>query len=253
MQKQAIRFSLTTLLFGAVGLLMRWLQTMSIFDAETGLPTPNAPISFLVALVILAAILVLWRMSGKLYIKNVPEEPEELLALPEKAARLIFIFAGIVTLAGSAMLFFTADSLLLRIVALLGILSVLPLLTLPYLSHWGGFGVFLSTLPTLFFSLWLVAFYRDNAIDPTLWAYCVQILSISACLFAVFRVASRFFYRMNARITTFACSMGVIFSLMMLMDDTLAASKLIMAGWCVGIGGALFLLLWNLGTQEDEY
>ena len=66
MQRQAWIYTISAAVLGALDLLFRWLQCQSIFDPETGLPTPRAGLSTLVVVLLVLTVVVLWRLSGRL-------------------------------------------------------------------------------------------------------------------------------------------------------------------------------------------
>ena len=68
MQKNAWIYSMTAMIMGAVGVLLRWLQCEIIYDAETGLPVRGAGISVLLVVALLALpALAARRFSQRLF------------------------------------------------------------------------------------------------------------------------------------------------------------------------------------------
>ena len=147
-----------------------------------------------------------------------PAEPEDALALPHRETGWILTAVAALAAFGSVYLFFKEDSTLMKAAALLGILSAPVLAMMPQIPRWGGFGAALSVLPVLFFCLWLVVFYKENAANPILWSYGMEILAIAMCLLAVFRLSAYLFYRAKPRRAIFACMLALITSLATLTD-----------------------------------
>ena len=195
---------MTGTVFAAAAVMLRWLQVQMIFDPETGLPTLHAPITTLLIAVLVLVAAALWWLSGRMKTDCAPEEPEDALAQPHRETGWILIAVAALAAIGSAYLFFKEENTLMKAAALLGILSAPVLAMLPQLPRWGGFGAALSVLPVLFFCLWLVVFYKENAANPILWAYGMEILAIAMCLLAVFRLSAYLFYRAKPRQTIFA-------------------------------------------------
>lgn len=195
MQKNAWTYTMAGTVFAAVAVMLHWLQVQKIFDPETGLPTLHAPITTLLVVVLVLVAAALWWLSGRMKTDCAPEEPEDALALPHRETGWILIAAAALAALGSAYLFFKEDSALMKAAALLGILSAPVLAMMPQIPRWGGFGAALSVLPVLFFCLWLVVFYKENAANPILWSYGMEILAIAMCLLAVFRLSAYLFYR----------------------------------------------------------
>ena len=252
MQKQAWLFSMTATVLGAFGLLLRWLQCQLIFDAETGLPARGAFISYLLVAVLIAFVAGLWWLTGKLDLDGAREEPEDALAIPSKWTGRALAAAAVIAGGGAARMFFTVDTMFLRITALLGLLSASVLALIPSLPRWGGFGAFLSVIPVVFFCLWMVVFYKDNSTNPLLWQYAVQILAMAACLLGAFRLSGYLFYRMKPRQAIFACGLALTFSLTVLMDEAGAAARLMLLGWGLGLGVMSWVLVRNLASEEEK-
>ena len=252
MQKEAWKYSMIAILLSALGILIRWLQCQIIFDPETGLPTPHAVISAVVVVLLILIPAVLWFASGRLPKNASPEEPEEALAEPNREVGLLLAVFGCIALLGAILLFFTAGSTFLRITALLGILAAPAMALLLHLPRWGGFGAFLSVTPVVFFCVWLVCLYKENAVDPVVWAYGVQVLAIAACLLAGFRLCGYLFYRQNARKAVFACALAMAYCLTVLMDDTSTAARILFAGWGVGYGVMSWVLVRNFVPPTEE-
>ena len=142
--------------------------------------------------------------------------------------------------------------MLLRITALLGLLSAAVLALTPSLPRWSGFGCFLSVIPVVFFCLWMVAFYKDNSTNPIVWRYAVQILAMAACLLGVFRLSGYMFYRAKPRVAVFACGLALTFALTVLMDEASAAVRLMFLGWGLGLGIMSWVLVRNIEPREEE-
>ncbi len=252
MQKQAWLFSMTATVLGAFGVLLRWLQCETIFDAETGLPVRGAFISYLLVVVLIAFVAGLWWLAGKMNLDGAREEPEDALALPCRETGWALTAAAVVAGGGAILMFFTKNDMLLRITALLGLLSAAVLAMTPSLPRWGGFGAFLSVIPVVFFCLWMVVFYKQNSTNPIVWRYAVQILAMAACLLGVFRLSGYVFYRMKPRRAIFACGLALTFALTVLMDETGIAARLMFAGWGVGLGVMSWVLVRNLDPEKAE-
>ena len=157
---------------------------------------------------------------------------------------------------GSAYLFFKEDSTLMKAAALLGILSAPVLAMMPQIPRWGGFGAALSVLPVLFFCLWLVVFYKENAANPILWSYGMEILAIAMCLLAVFRLSAYLFYRAKPRRAIFACMLALITSLATLTDSVSLGARAVLGGWGIGTAVMCWIIINNFvppAPEEDTY
>lgn len=256
MQKNAWTYTMAGTVFAAVAVMLHWLQVQKIFDPETGLPTLHAPITTLLVVVLVLVAAALWWLSGRMKTDCAPEEPEDALALPHRETGWILIAAAALAALGSAYLFFKEDSALMKAAALLGILSAPVLAMMPQIPRWGGFGAALSVLPVLFFCLWLVVFYKENAANPILWSYGMEILAIAMCLLAVFRLSAYLFYRAKPRRAIFACMFALITSLATLTDSVSLGARAVLGGWGIGTAVMCWIIINNFvppAPEEDTY
>ena len=256
MQKNAWTYTMTGTVFAAAAVMLRWLQVQMIFDPETGLPTLHAPITTLLIAVLVLVAAALWWLSGRMKTDCAPEEPEDALAQPHRETGWILIAVAALAAIGSAYLFFKEENTLMKAAALLGILSAPVLAMLPQLPRWGGFGAALSVLPVLFFCLWLVVFYKENAANPILWSYGMEILAIAMCLLAVFRLSASLFYRAKPRQTIFACMLALITSLATLTDSVSLGARAVLGGWGIGAAVMCWVIINNFvppAPEEDTY
>lgn len=243
---------MTSVILGALCILLRWLQTMNVIEEETGLPMQGAALSWILAVVVAVAVAIIWFLSRQLLRDYASTEPELALADPPQALNGALVLVGFVTLVGSAVLFFSGGNIFVRIAALLGILSAPALMFYTSLPHWGGLGAFLSLLPVFFFCYWLVVIYREFARDPVLWSYALLVLSVSALLLAAYRLCGYLFYRAKPVKAVFACCAAPIFSLSILTDSINIGIRLIVGGWAVGLLLIVWLLIVNMQSPEQH-
>ena len=232
MQKEAWTYSITGAALGAFALLLRWQQREMIID-ETGLPLSSAPISILLIGFLAASGAALWVLAGRLGGSRSPEEPEDALAVHSPIPTIFLAIAGAAALS-----------------ALVGVIAAAVLVLYPSLPRWGEFGAWLSLVPVVFFSLWLVVSYKDNAVDPVVWDYGMLILAVSAALYAAYRLCGYVYYRIRSRRTVFACAAAVVLCLSVLMDDLPLGVRILLAGWAVGYGTICWILWRNMLTGK---
>lgn len=251
-QAKAWFFSMSGLIAGAVAVLFRWLQIQIIFEEETGLPKSGTFISILMMLWMIAMPIVLWLIAGLMPTEGSSKEPEEALAAPNKEIPFITAFLALGAGAGAFLLFLKGDVKIEYIAALLGLLSIPALATFTSLPRWGGFGATLSVIPVVFFSLWLVVFYKTNAVNPVVWDYGPQILAITGCLYAAFRLCGYLFYRIEPRKTIAGCCTALGYSLMVLTDNCSIALRLIVICWGVFFGIMSWIIVRNFSLPEEN-
>ena len=253
MQKQAWIHSMTAVGLGAVCVLLRWLQNMNAFEPETGLGVPGHALNGLMALALLGSALGLWLLNRSLRTAMASEDPEKAMLDCPLPLTAVIVSGGIIAMGGAVLFYFTGVGTVAKMTALLGLFSVSALLLFPSLHRWGGFGAFLSLCPVLFFSVWLVVAYRDYARDPVLWNYAPLMLAIAASLYAVYRLSAYFHYRAQPTKAVYACCLGTMLDLTVLMDTAIGAGRLILGGWAVGFAAIAGLLVSNMSEVLPEY
>ncbi|MCQ2439973.1 MAG: hypothetical protein MJ074_09445 [Oscillospiraceae bacterium] len=253
MQKQAWIHSLAPITLGAVCVLLRWLQNMNVFDAETALAVPHHPLSVLLALLLLFSALALRFLNHMLRDASAAEEPEKAMTVLPQPLAAVIAMAGLIAAGGCVLSFFTGVGVVARLTALLGLLSVPALLLFPYLHRWGALGAWLSLNPVAFFSVWLVVAYREYAKDPVVWSYAPLMLAIAGALYAAYRLSGYFFYRAQPMKVLFACTLASVLCMTVLMDTSIGAGRLILAGWAVGFAAITGLLVLNMSEVLPEY
>lgn len=258
MQKEAWIHTMASVILGAFCVLFRWLQNVNVFDEETGLATPHAVLSTLLAVSLLLAAAVLWYLNRRLRHCSASTEPELALADPPKGLNLVLSVAGLAAAAGGVLLFFTGEDLFLKIAALLCLISVPALLLFPYLGHWGFLGAVLALCPVVSYSYWLVISYRSYAVDPVLWSYAPFMIALAAMLLATYRLAGYLYYRARPFRCVYACCLGAVCGLTVLMDSSTGAARLILGAWSVGLLAIAGLLILNMSPaapqlEEENY
>ena len=248
---------MASVVMGAFCVLLRWLQNENSFEEETGLIVSGAALSWLLALLLLAAVGVLAFLCWHLNRFDAPTEPEEALADPPKGLIAVLGAAAMAAAIGSIILFFTGIGAVNKFTGLLGLLAVPALMLYPFLPRWGFLGAVLSLNPMFFFCYWLVTGYRNYAVDPVLWSYAPLMLAIAAMCLAAYRLSAYLFYRAKPAKTVFYCCLAPVFALTILMDTALGAARLILGAWAVGMLALAGLLILNmtppsLDDEEDE-
>lgn len=252
MQKKAWTYAIAVTLLGAFGGLLRWLQCEMIFDEVTGLPEKGAGISAVLTVYLLLMAAGLWWLSGYVTARCGDGDPEGALNTSSRVINILLITASAAAGLGAAYMFLTESSTMLRVAALLGVLSATLPALYPSLSRWSGFGALLSLFPVAFFSLWLVTFYKSHAVNPVVWEYSMEVLAVSVALFAAYRVSGCLFYRLKLRHTVFACGLGMAGCLTVIMDRAPASARILLLGWGIAFGGIGWVLLRNAVPREEE-
>ena len=250
MQRNAWINTISTLVFSAFCALLRWLQNINVFEEETGLVKAGSALNYLVALVAIGAAVALWVLCRPLERYSAPTEPEEAFADAPRGLMAVLVAAALAAAVGSVFFFFTGSSLLLRVTALLSLLSVPALMLYPYLPRWGALGAVLSLAPVLSFSVYLVAAYREYAGNPVVWSYAPLILAAAAVLYGAFQMSAYLFYRPRPVMAIYSGCLAPVFALGILMDTAAGAARLVLGAWSVGLLALSGLLILNLSEKS---
>ena len=263
MRTEAYRLTGFTAVASAVGFLLRWLQDIQILDKETGLAAQGAPISVVMALVIIFMAAALGIIVFRFRRDALPTDPTEALAaesflhraLNVAPAALIAV-AGIVQLIQATGANWAAGQLIFR--------RILAVLTLA-----GAYGAFListgarrverktslrvgAVLLILFGAIWLIAEYKSAASDPVLWRFAVEILGISAALLAFYHLAGYFFFEPTPRRTIFFCFLGTFLCIMSAVDEHTIGESICYAAVGLQLLAWGYTLTVNRGRGEEE-
>ena len=251
MRSEAYKLSGFTIVISAVGFLLRWLQDMRIQDPVDGLAR-YAPISFLVAGIILAAAAVLVGFAFHLRQFDAPTAPEEALAGRTPVYGVISMLPALLLAgAGVYQCIVPGDTLWPTMHRVCGAAMVL-----------GAFGAGTlalniakpdqgparrrgAVLMMLFAAVWLVTGYRDAATDPIVWRFVLGILAECAVLLAIYYTAGYFFNTPHPWRTLVSCDLGAMLCIMCAIDDNGIAQS-------VALGAMAFqLLIWAFVVSEN--
>ncbi len=260
MRKRALSICCTVCVLGAFGTFCRWLQNMTAFEADTGLYVTGNFWGNAFAAVVLATAVVLYLITRSMKRKGLGSAPDFENALGGGGAfqKPVSIFVSLIMVAGAMALVFTADDgvfpLLLRILALLGLLSALGFLIMascartptdPAISCFG------SVLPILLGCFWLIVSYREDANVPVVWRYAPEILALAASLMAFYYIAGFAFGRAKPYSAIFFSGFGACMCIAALPDERLTALQIML----VAMAAMQLFLLWsivsNLRTSEE--
>ena len=252
MRKEASTYCIAVIIAGAFGLLLRWLQCSMIFQEGSDLALAGSPVSYLMAIVMVAVPVVLWRFTRRTGIAGATKEPDIALARPIAAISVLLVVAALVAALGAVLLFFQTGNMQLKLVALLGLLAAPVLMLYPSLPGWGMVGTVFSLLPVAFYAMWMVVIYKENAVNPVLWSFVVQILAVAAGMYALFHMSAYLFFSAKPRKALFACGLATIYGMIALADNTLLSVKLLFGGWSVALVVLCWVLVMNIPEPEEK-
>lgn len=240
MQKLALSMTVTTLVAGAFGAFLRWLQLRTIYDAETGLPRPWAGISIIFVIYILAfAIALIGIIIFRLRIRIVrPLTAERALrACTPIPSVLVWLFCGAFA-AGGLVLLFSQKSAVTQMENILGtlfragcIIAGSCVLCLPWRegkesAFPGRLG---SVVLTVFFCVWLIHSYLENSRDPISWNYLPELLSVTASTMGFYYITAYYFGRAKPRSAVFWSFFAALLNICTIFDLMTGAEKILHA------------------------
>ncbi|HHT16570.1 MAG TPA: hypothetical protein GXZ77_02465 [Papillibacter sp.] len=196
MRKSAVVLPLAALVTGAAGFFLRRAELETAFE-PSGFAVPGD--SRTIALMALAAaVIILSAVAGFMISKRYQAAPKF-----ERAYRTggVTFFLGFLTglafIAGAALYLFEhftygSAGLFQYVFTALSALSGFSLILLAYAAFTGRFSgglSYLSVFPTLFFCLWLIIIYRDNAANPVVLSYAYRIVAACSSAFLYYIAA----------------------------------------------------------------
>ncbi len=261
MRSEAYKLSGFTLVAGALGFLLRWLQDMRIVG-EAGLAV-NAPISCLVSAIMVAAAVLL-----ALYVMHLRQFDAPLQARDA--------FAGHTPLYGAIALL---PAVVLALGGLLQIVKPGDSVLWPtmhricggamVLGAFGGAVVAMNAgredkarlcrigvwMIMIFVVFWLITGYRDAASDPVVWRFVVGILTRCVILLAVYYAAGFFFAAPHPWRAIYMCDLAAFMCLMTAIDGSTLSGEEIdlgsLAQSAAYLAMAMQFLIWGFVFTEN--
>ena len=246
MRKTALTLTVSTLVLGIFGAFLRWLQTMSAFDKETGFPIPGAgtTIAFLVFSALAAAAFCVVTL---VWLGRFDRGTDAARALRcDSVAPLVlgWVFCAVMAAASVILLFTAAQNRYPLGQRLFGAFGILAALSIPFLfgkkggSGAGPFGRSAAVIVTLFYCYWMVFCYKTNSEDPVLWNFAVMVLALAASTAALYFVTTFFFNAGHGGRALVAAELGAYLCIVTVFEEHGTALNVLL-----GATAALLLLL----------
>ena len=240
---------------GAFGVFFRWMQLQLAYNSE-GLPGKSVW-NFFVVLLIAACASIFWyfvRRNEKAGLA-VPDDFFTALSNPGKLHALFRWGIGVIMVAGSLLLFLTCEldmnATFLRVLSVFGAITGIcfPFLLVcankPHVTK-NGTITLLSFLPLLFFATWLLTSYKQNSINPIIWNYVLEILTLIVVMLAFFRIAGFAYGVPDAKKCMFFCMLGAMLCLMSLADSRYLAQQVMLFALALMLTMVNWILIANL-------
>lgn len=247
MRNTSIKLCSLALFSGIFGTFLRWLQTMSGFEEDTGLSIPHAPISYVVLAYIIAFCVVLYVLLRPLKNMSAPEAYPQSLLVPGRLLPFASIVVGVIMGLGGAICVVSSIFDLNVFQLITGILAIIcaPFLV-SFIKGASGFGAkkrgrLCCVVICVFICYWLIATYKYSASDPVVWSFAPRLLAVSALLLGIYFISGFAFVAGKHMLTLFFSLLGAFLGLFTLTDSYPWGDHLIM------LALSLFMLLCSYG------
>lgn len=216
--------ALISLFAGAIGWLIRRQEVAAVFDPNTGLAEPGAPITTVLIVVSLVTVALLFGLSFTV------SKERSLTTFRDAFGGSVFGTAsftvlGLAVAALAALemvwLFQTADGPggLATVRLLAALLAGLCLLLTALLGTRGSNVAIPAAAPVFWLCAWLVVKHIDRAADPVILSYAYHLFALAALLLALYYVAGYAFGKHQPRRLMFCSSVAVYFTGVTMGDD----------------------------------
>ncbi len=257
MQAQAYRITGFAAVMAAGGFMLRWLQSMQIYDAESGLADRSAGINIWVIgiIIITLAVLAVWTLWLHRY---VPARDSRALVGRGLTYRIVGCFAGGVLALSGAILLVTAQNYempvmqrILAVLQLLGGLSAVLLTVYADAPETVKLRRTASVVLVLYGCLFMVAVYKMNAANPVVWDFAPEVLAICAVTLALYYTAGYQFGQAKPFCGIYFCQAGMFLSVMCVIDQGMTPMAAAYASLALLLGMYGFVQTENLTRPEE--
>lgn len=252
MRKTSLVMCCVSCVFGAFGAFFRWLQDLTGFEKDTGLYISGNIWSraIVVACIGVAAVLFVMVMDLKNKKRLVlPVDYAAALGGTTAYYRIAYGILAAVMAVGALMLLISAAKdtypVLQYLLAFLGLLAAIGFVLMTSAARrrrdppMNCFGV---TLIIALYCFWLIVSYRENAINPAIWGYAMEILALACALVAFYYIASVPFGRAKPYAAIFFSQFGAFLCIVTLPDSRWTGQQVMF----VATAGMLLFLSWML-------
>lgn len=247
---------------GAFSVFIRWLQTMLAYNEDN--LVDSSVFNFLVPAIVVASIF-LFRSFIKKFKKEryfISEDFFEAFRNDSKVYSVLRWLIGIIMIAGSVLLLMECEvdreAKFLKALSLIGMVTGIcfPILLTsadkPHVTK-PGTVCFLASVPVVFFCFWLVTCYKINSINPVLWDYGMEIITLIVCILSFFYLAGFPYAVQKPWRAMFFAMLGCAMCIMMLADEKYMGMKLMYLGAASMQLYYVWVMICNMGQNEKEF
>ena len=256
MRKKSLKLCGFTAIMGIFGAFLRWLQSVNIFEVDTGLAITHSPWSYAVILfaALFAVLLFVWlrRYKDIYFAPKYPEVYSETVSFVTVAAYIIgavIAVGGVLTVYRAVITSKTAFDLILGLFSLVcaaGMTSFILSIAKKEKKRSGLFG---ASVTVFFLCFWLIASYKYSAADPVIWHFAPRLLTISVLILAFYFIAGFVFNKPKPLASLYFSLLGTFMCLAVLADSYPLGEQLI----TVGFLAAMLLLSYSQICSAKDY
>ena len=247
MRKNAIIMCCYVCVAAAFGGFFRWIQTLTAFEADTGLIIPGSIWSKLMALLCVVAVLGI--LAWVLKLRKQEYYPARTCEVVYRGTTplppYIYTVFALVMAVGGVILFvtskFRAYQTLIRLLAFFAVLSAgsfYYVASSPYKQREVGMQCLSAAVLTLTGCFWMILSYKINSTTPSVWRYSIEILALAADTIAFYYLAGYAFGKPKPYRSMFFAFTGAFFSLV-------AMAVVRMLGMQVILGAVAAMLMYS--------
>ena len=247
---------------GAFSVFIRWLQTMLAYNEEK--LVDRSVFNFLVPAIVVASVFM-FRGFIKKFKKQryfIPEDFFEAFRNDSKIYSILRWLIGGIMIIGSVLLLMECEVdrevKFLRILSLGGVLTGIyfpMLLTSANKPHATkpATPCFLVTVPIVFYCFWLICCYKVNAINPVLWDYAMEVVTLVVCILSFFYLAGFPYSVQKPWHAMFFAMLGCALCIMMMADERYLGQELMYFASAAMQLYCVWVMICNMGQKEKEF
>lgn len=257
MRKSALFMPLAAIIAGAFGFALRTKELDTVFDSATGLAERFDPVT--VALIVFSLFMTAVFVVFSLCVmkKNRAANSCAAIAPPAGGMLLVYVIIALFMFAGAALLILESEhnygKLMTYIFALFAVLTGAAYIAVPFSAAHGknkDLMCGISVMPAIFYSLWLVAAYRESAADPVLLNYYYECLALSALALSSYYYAGFAFSKAVPSAMLVTGLVSIYLCILILADSNRTPITLMLISACMAQTANTAVLLFRLEQKR---
>lgn len=224
MRKDALTMVLITAVAGVFGAFFRWLENINAFEPDTGLMLPFAKTTLILSAFLIAAAAA-FAVLSVVWTKRFAcdRTPAALLTHSFFPDLLCKLFGAALIVLGVVLMFAAPEQRHPSVERLFAAASIFCGVSLMFITVRPGSpratNRSAALIPVLFGCAWLVCCYKNNAENPVVWSYLVELLTIAATIMAWYELAAYQYNRAKPAAALFFVQAAAFMNLTTLADS----------------------------------